>query len=253
MKDSSHQPGEEEEEDSSTVEAESGFPITQWDLVALARDEGKRADEARERLCRMYWDPLWSFARKKGLRYADAQDAVQDFLAHFLEKGGGFGAADQERGRMRSYLLKCFENHLIGQWQMRGALKRGAPGGTVPYEEADHAPPDGETPERLYLRKWALSIMSLTMERLAEKYRRMHRVEEYKILWPMMGADRADYGAIPVVAQKMEVSEGLVRTRLSRLRERFQQTLMATIGETMGGASEEEVLEEMKVLREAAR
>ncbi len=252
MKLSSDQP-REEEENSSTVESESGFPVTQWDLVALARDEGKPAEAARERLCRMYWDPLWSFARKKGLLYADAQDAVQEFLAHFLEKRGGFGSAEQERGRMRTYLLTCFKNHLAGQWHRGNALKRGGPDETVPYEEEEHAQQDGETPERLYLRKWSLGIMSLTMERLAEKYRRMSRVEEYKALWPMMGAERAGYGTVAEVAQKLEVSEGLVRTRLSRLRGRFQQTLMETIRETMGGAPEEEILVELNLLREAAR
>ena len=235
------------------AEGGSGFPVTLWDMVVESRGEGKRAEEARERLCRMYWDPLWSFARRKGMRYADAQDAVQGFLVHFLGKGGGFGAADPERGRMRSYLLKCFENYMVNEWRRNTTLRRGGPDATVPYEEAEHAPPDGETPERLYQRKWALGIMALTMERLAEKYRTMHRVEEYKMLWPLMGTARSESGAVAAAAQKMEVSEGLVRTRLSRLRERFQQTLLQTIAETMGGASEEEVLEEMKLLREAAR
>ena len=244
---------QEDDDDSAMAEPESGFPLTQWDLVALARDDGGRAEEARERLCRMYWDPLWSFARKRGMNHADAQDAVQGFLAHFLQKRGGFGAAEPERGRMRSYLLTCFENYRASERLKSGAQKRGGLEATVPYEEAEHAQPDGETPERLYLRKWALGIMTLAMERLAGKYRRMCREEEYKLLRPLMGTVRAANGAFAAAAEKLEVSESLMRTRLSRLRDRFQQTLMQTIRETMGGASEEEVMEEMRLLREAAR
>ena len=244
---------EEEDPPSLTDVTGEDFPPTQWDLVAAARGEERTAEAARERLCRMYWGPLWSFARAKGLQDADAKDAVQGFLAEFLEERGGFGSAEEERGRLRSYLLACFTHHMQGRWMRERAEKRGGGSAPLPYVEERHAPWDKESPEHLYDRSWSVMILREAMIRLGESYGKEGRGKEFHWLGPLLTGGRAERGASLAAAKALGVPEGTMASLLSRMRKRFRRALVETVGTTMGGASEAEVLAEMDLLKAAVQ
>ena len=70
------------------IERGHEFPATRWTLV-LRVGEPEAGDEARralEELCKIYWYPLYAFARRQGLGAHDAQDATQGFFANLLRR-----------------------------------------------------------------------------------------------------------------------------------------------------------------------
>src|SRR6185295_2185859 len=80
-----------------------GFGSTAWSVVlAAAKDSDGGA--ALDRLCRRYWRPAYTFARRSGLDRCDAEDATQDFFSH-LFAGDWLKQADPDRGSFRAFLL----------------------------------------------------------------------------------------------------------------------------------------------------
>jgi RNA polymerase sigma-70 factor (ECF subfamily) len=82
------------------MEAAAGdrFPTTRWTLILSARQSPEMRRAALEELLGRYWKPLYLFARYKGVGIDDAQDAVQGFFAHLLERDF-LARLDPERGR----------------------------------------------------------------------------------------------------------------------------------------------------------
>ena len=95
------------------------FASTHWSLVLAARQRpSPEAEAALTTLCRIYWYPLYAYARRHLARMEDAQDLTQGFFAQFLEKDY-LQAADPERGKFRSFLLTAFKHFLAS-----GTIKR---------------------------------------------------------------------------------------------------------------------------------
>src|SRR5208337_5499797 len=92
------------------------FVTTHWSLVLRARDRNTpRSDEALEALCRTYWVPLYAFVRRLGHPPHDAQDLTQEFFARLLKKEY-LKAADQDKGRFRTFLLVALKRFLADEW-----------------------------------------------------------------------------------------------------------------------------------------
>src|SRR6188768_264535 len=101
------------------------FHRTRWSLVMRAADPQEPAARAAlEELCRLYWPPLYCFARRKNLSPADAEDATQSFFAEILRRGT-LESADPERGKLRTFLLCAFQRHLVDLLRAATALQRG--------------------------------------------------------------------------------------------------------------------------------
>src|SRR5216110_3687771 len=105
------------------------FTTTQWSVVLTAQGQSPAADEALEKLCRLYWWPLYGFVRRRGYSPEEAQDLTQGFFAMLLERRD-LDTVRQEKGRLRSYLLVSFKNFLLKAHRREVALKRG--GGKLP-------------------------------------------------------------------------------------------------------------------------
>jgi RNA polymerase sigma-70 factor (ECF subfamily) len=112
----------------SAIQPGAEFPITHWSVVLSASDPGSaRAAEALEKLCRIYWYPLYAYVRRRGKTPPDAQDLTQEFFARLLARHW-LGRADQARGRFRTFLLTALERFLANEWDKGRALKRGGVG-----------------------------------------------------------------------------------------------------------------------------
>src|SRR5205814_8911312 len=107
---------------------------THWSVVLTAQGESEAAQEALERLCRIYWWPLYGFVRRQGYTPEEAQDFTQDFFALLLERKD-LDAVRQEKGRLRSYLLASLKNFLAKAHRRAMAIKRGEGKPLVPLEE----------------------------------------------------------------------------------------------------------------------
>src|SRR5262245_47030862 len=122
------------------MDTEDGaFRSTLWSVILRTR-EGSDSDRraALERLGRTYWPPLYVHLLRKGLSREDAQDAIQGFFAHLLEKDL-LDRVNPDRGRFRTYLLFVLERFLANERRVAHADKRG---GGAPRISLDLSDPD---------------------------------------------------------------------------------------------------------------
>jgi len=151
------------------------FTTTHWSVVLTAQGESPAAREALEKLCRIYWRPVYTFIRRQGIGPEEAEDLTQGFFALLLERRD-FDAVRKEKGRLRSYLLTCLKHFLASARRREMTVKRGKGQRLVPLEELSEIertqmePRDPLSADRLYERRWALTLMEQVMRRLKEKY-----------------------------------------------------------------------------------
>src|SRR5262245_3712042 len=113
----------------STPAAGGQFAPTQWSVVlAAGRSDSAHAHAALEKLCGIYWLPIYAFVRRQGHNPHDAQDLTQEFFARLLQKNY-LADVDRARGRFRSFLLASLKHFLANEWDKAKAQKRG--GGKV--------------------------------------------------------------------------------------------------------------------------
>jgi len=154
----------------------NAFVTTQWSVVLAAQDRSPAAEAALEKLCRTYWWPLYGFVRRQGSTPEQAQDLTQGFFAMLLERRD-FESVRREKGRLRSYLLVSLKNFLAKAHRREMAVKRGEGRSLVPLDEllaresADLEPADTLSADKIYERRWALTLLEQVLARLENEYR----------------------------------------------------------------------------------
>jgi DNA-directed RNA polymerase specialized sigma24 family protein len=227
------------------------FDTTHWSVV-LAAGQGKtpRAAEALQSLCQAYWRPLYAYVRRRVSDAAEAQDLTQAFFAELLEKNY-VGAATPERGRFRAFLLTAFRHFLSKQWEKAKAQKRG--GRRAPlslhFEAAEAQfqlePCAGLTPEQLYDRQWAVTLLGQTMERLEAEFAVGGKEEQFQQLKPFVIGDHAG-ATYADVAARLDTTEAAAKMAAHRMRRRYRDLLRDAIAQTV--AAPEEIEDEIRSL-----
>ncbi len=228
------------------------FPQTQWSVIVRAGGpHTAQARSALEKLCRQYWLPLYTFARRKGRSHHEAEDCTQEFLARLLA-ADGIGRARPEQGRFRSFLLTALSNFLTSEWHRAKAEKRG--GGIPPisleFDAADRTftreVADTElTPEEAYDRSWALRLFERSIAAIRADYERSGRGALFSELAPLLWGDGTDE-AFSLPAARLGLTTHAFTVALHRLRQRVGQRLRADVAETV--ANDAEVDEELRQL-----
>jgi RNA polymerase sigma-70 factor (ECF subfamily) len=214
------------------------FRTTHWSMVLGAgRPDGQEAAAALAQLCERYWFPLYVYVRRRVGDVSEAQDLTQEFFARLLENNV-LAAASRERGRFRGFLLTAMKNFLANEWDKAKAQKRG--GGRRPLPLALDAaesrlsfePAHDLTPERLYERQWALTLLELVVNRLEAEYVASGKVRQFALLKPALTGSRAalDYHSTAV---ELEMSEEAVRQAAHRLRRRYRELLRDELAQTV--------------------
>src|SRR5436309_8853020 len=158
---------------SSAQKVSIAFTTTHWSVVLEAQGQSPTAKEALEKLCRTYWRPVYGFIRRQGARPEEAEDLTQGFFSLLLERRD-FDAVRKEKGRLRSYLLTSLKHFLASEHRRATAAKRGKGQRLIPLEELSASgrieiePTDPLTAERLYERRWALTLMEQVLRRLKD-------------------------------------------------------------------------------------
>jgi RNA polymerase sigma factor (sigma-70 family) len=235
----------------------AAFTTTHWSVVLQAQGESPAAQEALEKLCRVYWWPLYGYVRRQGYNPEEAQDLTQGFFALLLERKD-FDAVRQEKGRLRSYLLTSLKNFLAKAKRRELAVKRGAGQALVPLDEllarerADLEPADTLSAERIYERRWALTLLEQVLARLGEEYRAagpaaaglFGRLKE-------MLADDPGRPSQAEIAQELGMNENAVKQAFYRLRQRYRLLLREEIAHTVAvpGDVEDELRHFIAVLQ----
>ncbi len=227
------------------------FATTRWSQV-LAAGQAPTSDsrEALSRLCELYWYPLYAYVRRWGYDADEALDLTQGFFARLLEKHY-LRAADPSRGRFRSFLLASLKHFLANERDRAGAVKRGGRA-TVLSLELENAegryslePPDLETPETVYERRWALALLERALLRLRREFEAAGRQALFARLEGYLTGER-DTGPYRDLGEELGMSEGAVKVMVHRLRRRFGSLLREEISETV--SSPDEVEDEIREL-----
>ncbi len=234
----------------------SWFQTTHWSLVlAAGHDSSPDAQNALAGLCRVYWYPLYTYVRRRTGNVHDAQDLTQAFFARFLEKEY-LGDVDPKRGKFRSFLLASLKHFLSNERERARAQKRGG-GRTVlslDFEDAENRyrlePADTMTPERLFERRWALTLLDQVVSRLEREFADAGKSEMFAALKPFLTA-APDAPSQREVAAQLGMSEGAVKAAAHRLRQRYRKVLREEIAQTV--ADPDDVAEELNELFEAIR
>ncbi len=222
-----------------------GFETTHWSVVLSARsghNPALDAEQALTQLCKTYWLPIYSFVRRRNYTSVDAEDLTQGFFARLLAKDS-FSHADPARGRFRNFLLTSLENFLSDARDWKNAAKRG--GGLRPLalnsQKAELAlkeqAMDTLTPERLYERRWALTVLETVLERLGEEFAHTSRVEFFAELKGYIWGEQART-PYPEIATRFGMSESAVRVTVHRLRKRFRELLRLEVAHTVNNPEE---------------
>ncbi|HXS95336.1 MAG TPA: sigma-70 family RNA polymerase sigma factor [Candidatus Limnocylindrales bacterium] len=227
----------------NTLPGSARFPTTRWTFVVAASEpHRKEARSALVSLCESYWYPLYAYLRRRGYPADQAQDLTQEFFTRVLE-GRYLDRADPEKGRFRSFLLSSLKFFVADEGDRQRARKRGG-GQIVPLEFSSgekryqHEPAHDETPERIFERRWALSVLDRVVEKLREEFVQHGQPEHFERLKVfLLGQSDAPYGAL---AREMNTSEGALKVAIHRLRKRYRDLFRQEIADTVADPAEVE-------------
>ena len=230
------------------------FATTHWTVVlAAGRRSTPQSDRALEELCRTYWFPLYAYVRRRGHSKEDAEDLTQGFFAAFLKRNY-LEDVRSEKGRFRAFLLAALKHFLANEYDRAGRQKRG--GGVAPlsldWQDADTRyqidPPDRLSPDKLYDRAWATTLLGQVITRLRAECAAEGKAAAFEQLKPFLTVGKGD---IPYAeaAAKAGLNEGAARVAVHRLRKRYRELLRAEIAQTLTDPADLE--EELRALFQA--
>lgn len=242
------------------AESPTSFPETRWSVILDARAKGDelKARRAMGEVCSSYWKPIYAYARTLGNSPADAEDLTQSFFERLLETDL-LASASSERGRMRSFLLSCFGNHIHNVHRVKTAQKRGGSAQPLPMtgveeveREIQEVAARSLTPDQVYDRQCALSLVAEVLKMIEDEQVKAGRGEIYAALRPLLDPNAKQTTASQEeIALELGVSHSAIRGSLMRLRQRFREVTRSLISQTLRSPSEQEIDEELMLLRQS--
>jgi RNA polymerase sigma factor (sigma-70 family) len=217
--------------------AAAPFTTTHWSVVLDAQSELRAARDALEKLCRIYWRPIFSFVQRQGIGSEDAEDLTQGFFALLLERKDLNGVR-KERSRLRSYLLASLKNFLADERRRAMAIQRGKAERLIPSEEIrkryriDVEPSDGLTADQIYERRWALTVLGQVMARLRDENRSSGNLRFFDHMNKML-MDNPGRPSQAQIAREFDMTENAVKQAFYRFRQRYQTLLREEIAHTV--------------------
>ncbi len=219
------------------------FATTHWSLVLRAgRRDGADSADALEKLCRAYWFPLYAFARREGCGPEEAQDVTQEFFSRLLAKNF-LQTADPQRGRFRSFLLSSFRHMMANERRNAAREKRGGGEQVFSLDEQDAEgrylldPADATTPERIFERRWAETVLARVLDRLEAEYTgHAMRFDDLKVFL----VEARGTAAFAEVAARMGVTEAALKSVVHRMRRRYAELFRDEVAHTVENPAEVE-------------
>jgi len=218
------------------------FPTTSWGMVVAAGATAEESAGSLAQLCEAYWHPLYAYVRRSGHDPEDARDLTQEFFARIIEKRY-LREAHRERGRFRTFLLASLKHFLANEWDRAHTEKRGGGAISISLDAATAEdryrlePADRLTPEKIFERRWALTLLDRTMARLGELYAGDGKTELFEKIKDFLTGDSAR-GGHQAVAAELGMSEGALKVAVSRARRRFGDLLRIEVAATVADAAE---------------
>ena len=215
-----------------------GFATTHWSVVVQAGQEDSQASAvALEQLCRIYWYPLYAFVRREGHGPEEAADLTQELFSRLLADNS-LARVSPNKGKFRSFLLAAMKHLLANEWHRSQAQKRG--GGAAHFSLDAMAaedryqldPPDESTPEILFDRRWAESLVDTVTARLQAEFTDAGMRARFEALKVFLLADE-EPASYAQTAQKLGLTESAVKSAIHRMRQRYGELLRNEIANTV--------------------
>ncbi len=193
-------------------------------------------------------------ARRSGVRETDAEDLTQDFFCRIMQRSL-FPRAEQAKGKLRSYLLMSFKNFRINEWRKEARRPDRNSGLDVDWGKVREGFPDLDadpqmTPDRIYLRQWAMSLLETAMEDIATEMEHSGKGELFAVLRPLIESE-GRHGQQEECARAAGISYQAFRVTLSRLRRRFGIIVRGKVADTLDNPTPAAIDEELLELRRA--
>jgi len=220
-------------------------------VVAAAGHSGTtQARPALAKLCQTYWYPLYAYVRRRGHSPEDAQDLTQEFFAQLLERQS-LAKADPALGRFRSFILTDMNHFLANEWKRARAKKRGGDNRPLSLDWAaaeeryDLEPADNCTPDKIFEKQWALTLLGEVLNRLEREYQAAEKTDLFAALkQTLMGTRESQpYAGL---ASALGMRESAVKVAVHRLRKRYRELIHDEISGTLD--QPEDVETEMRYL-----
>lgn len=211
----------------------NSFQPTRWTLVQQVQGDSVEATDALNELCKMYWRPLYAYARSFGRTMEDAEDVVQGFMAKGIEKAL-FSAADRDKGKMRTFLLTSFKRYLRDEHAKAVAIKRGegkVDTTDIAAEEERWGDDRAADPTVSFDKRWAMIVVEAASEQLRIKYCDEGKIDIFEALSPCLSGELTE--GYQEIADRLDVSLSSVKVGVHRMRKRFGEMLRAEIAETI--------------------
>jgi RNA polymerase sigma factor (sigma-70 family) len=223
------------------------FPTTHWtDIVEARATDPDQQRQAMERLIALYWKPIHFLVRRRGHDPEAAKDLTQGFFAAFLERDF-LQYVDPGRGKFRIFMRVAVDHYLADERKHQLAHKRGGQAlqMTLDFDQAEQeleSEPATSDPNRLFARKWGMTVMRQAQASLREAERAAGRLDEFEALAPRL-TEGCTYKHL---AAQLGLSESDVNNRLHRLRKRFREAIWSELRAIT--RSEREAQEELHAL-----
>ena len=203
-------------------------------------------------LCEAYWYPLYAYIRRSGHGPHDAEDLAQSFFARLLQRES-IATADPAKGKLRSFLLTCARNFLNDEHDRASAEKRGAAvltsfDATWAEERYIAEPVDNVTPDRLFQRRWAITVLEFSLQLLGEEYTAQGKADLFKQLRPFLGFGGGPELRYEQVGAALGMALGTVKSHVFRLRQRWRELLFEQVAATLENPTPEEIKSELAEL-----
>lgn len=211
-------------------------------MQLAASDDTTCAQQALSKLCETYWYPLYAYVRRRGSKPEDAQDLTQEFFARLLAAQSLANLAPA-KGKFRAFLLASMNHFLANEWDRARAIKRGGGVATISFDGMDpeeryrSEPVDNVTAERIYERRWTLTLLDQVLQRLRVEHEQAGRTALFDKLKVILTMGK---GAVPLaqLAAELGMTEGAVKIAAHRLRARYREILCEQVAHTVSSADE---------------
>ena len=219
--------------------------------LAVGTDDAQ-ARQALAELCEAYWYPLYAYVRRSGKSPHDAEDLTQSFFARLLERDI-LAAAHPDKGKLRTFLLTCARNFLADEHARAMAGKRGAK--LLVSFDAETAegryvkePADDLTPDRLFQRRWAITVLDFSLQTLEAEFSAQDKAELFAAMRPFLGFGSEPERRYEEVAATLGMAMGTVKSHVFRLRQRWREILFEQVAATLADPTPEEIKAELAEL-----
>jgi RNA polymerase sigma factor (sigma-70 family) len=217
------------------------FLTTHWSMVVNAKDSlSPERDKALSQLCQNYWYPLYAFVRRRGHSHEDASDLTQEFFARLIGKHY-LRSVDGKLGKFRTFLLTSMTHFLSNEWDRSQAARRGGGcqvlslDGVEANDRYRMEPHEPHTPETLYERRWAQTLIAVVVDRLAKETQE----NRFEVLKAFLLDDKGSV-TYDEAAHQLGMSVAGVTSAIFRMRARFRAMLFEEVADTVESPDEVE-------------